>query len=71
MNRLITHALGGEGWLNFMGNEFGHPEWLDFPRQGNQERYGIEAFISLLVLFFNKNACMQLPLCAASVQPRG
>ncbi|KAJ5355896.1 Alpha-amylase C-terminal all beta [Penicillium concentricum] len=31
MIRLITHALGGEGYLNFEGNEFGHPEWLDFP----------------------------------------
>lgn len=35
MIRLLTHALGGEGYLNFIGNEFGHPEWLDFPRQGN------------------------------------
>lgn len=35
MLRLITHALGGEGYLNFEGNEFGHPEWLDFPREGN------------------------------------
>ena len=35
MIRLITFALGGEGWLNFMGNEFGHPEWIDFPREGN------------------------------------
>jgi 1,4-alpha-glucan branching enzyme len=35
MIRLVTMALGGEGWLNFMGNEFGHPEWLDFPREGN------------------------------------
>ncbi|KAF2154612.1 glycoside hydrolase family 13 protein [Myriangium duriaei CBS 260.36] len=35
MIRLITHGLGGEGWLNFEGNEFGHPEWLDFPREGN------------------------------------
>lgn len=33
--RGITFTLGGEGWLNFMGNEFGHPEWLDFPREGN------------------------------------
>ncbi|KAK3110025.1 alpha-1,4-glucan branching enzyme [Teratosphaeriaceae sp. CCFEE 6253] len=33
--RLITHGLGGEGYLNFEGNEFGHPEWLDFPREGN------------------------------------
>lgn len=37
--RLITHALGGEAYLNFMGNEFGHPEWLDFPREGNNESY--------------------------------
>ncbi|KAK6356992.1 alpha-1,4-glucan branching enzyme [Orbilia javanica] len=33
--RLISHTLGGEGYLNFEGNEFGHPEWLDFPREGN------------------------------------
>ena len=33
MIRLLTMALGGEGYLNFMGNEFGHPEWIDFPRQ--------------------------------------
>ncbi|XP_077150188.1 1,4-alpha-glucan-branching enzyme isoform X1 [Ranitomeya variabilis] len=39
MIRLITHALGGEGYLNFIGNEFGHPEWLDFPRKGNNESY--------------------------------
>uniref|UniRef100_A0A8C6D2E8 1,4-alpha-glucan-branching enzyme n=1 Tax=Moschus moschiferus TaxID=68415 RepID=A0A8C6D2E8_MOSMO len=39
MIRLITHTLGGEGYLNFMGNEFGHPEWLDFPRKGNNESY--------------------------------
>ncbi|KAF7287787.1 hypothetical protein GWI33_003418 [Rhynchophorus ferrugineus] len=37
--RFITHALGGEAWLNFMGNEFGHPEWLDFPREGNNSSY--------------------------------
>jgi len=37
--RLLVHGLGGEGWLNFIGNEFGHPEWLDFPRVGNQESY--------------------------------
>ena len=35
MIRLITLSLGGEGYLNFMGNEFGHPEWIDFPREGN------------------------------------
>lgn len=32
-------ALGGEGYLNFIGNEFGHPEWLDFPRAGNNNSY--------------------------------
>ncbi|KAF8307005.1 1,4-alpha-glucan branching enzyme [Clavulina sp. PMI_390] len=32
---LLVHSLGGEGYLNFEGNEFGHPEWLDFPREGN------------------------------------
>ncbi|TAE77780.1 MAG: 1,4-alpha-glucan-branching enzyme [Verrucomicrobia bacterium] len=37
--RLLTFSLGGEGWLNFMGNEFGHPEWLDFPREGNHWSY--------------------------------
>ncbi|KAL7631237.1 UNVERIFIED_CONTAM: hypothetical protein RMT77_018462 [Armadillidium vulgare] len=39
MIRLLTHGLGGEGYLNFMGNEFGHPEWLDFPRIGNNESF--------------------------------
>lgn len=39
MIRLITLAIGGEGYLNFIGNEFGHPEWLDFPRLGNKESY--------------------------------
>jgi 1,4-alpha-glucan branching enzyme len=34
--RLFTFSLAGEAWLNFMGNEFGHPEWVDFPREGNQ-----------------------------------
>lgn len=33
--RLFTMSLGGEGYLNFIGNEFGHPEWVDFPREGN------------------------------------
>lgn len=37
--RLLTQALGGEAWLNFIGNEWGHPEWLDFPRAGNQNSY--------------------------------
>lgn len=33
--RLLTFSLAGEGYLNFMGNEFGHPDWIDFPREGN------------------------------------
>ena len=39
MIRLVTHGLGGEGYLNFEGNEFGHPEWLDFPRAGNNNSF--------------------------------
>lgn len=39
MIRLITFSLSGEGYLNFMGNEFGHPEWIDFPREGNNWSY--------------------------------
>ncbi|CAI5999489.1 unnamed protein product [Closterium sp. NIES-64] len=39
MIHFITMALGGDGYLNFMGNEFGHPEWLDFPREGNNWSY--------------------------------
>ncbi len=39
MIRLITASLGGDGYLNFMGNEFGHPEWIDFPREGNGWSY--------------------------------
>ncbi len=35
MIRLVTISVGGEGYLNFIGNEFGHPEWVDFPREGN------------------------------------
>ena len=35
MIRLLTLAGGGEAYLNFMGNEFGHPEWIDFPREDN------------------------------------
>lgn len=33
--RLLTLAAAGDGYLNFIGNEFGHPEWVDFPREGN------------------------------------
>ena len=39
MIRLLTFSLAGEAWLNFMGNEFGHPEWVDFPREGNGFSY--------------------------------
>jgi 1,4-alpha-glucan branching enzyme len=39
MIRLITLATAGHGYLNFMGNEFGHPEWIDFPRSGNGWSY--------------------------------
>ena len=35
MIRLVTAAAINGGYLNFMGNEFGHPEWIDFPREGN------------------------------------
>ena len=35
MARLATLALNGGAYLNFMGNEFGHPEWIDFPRAEN------------------------------------
>lgn len=39
MIRLITASVGGEGYLNFIGNEFGHPEWIDFPRKDNDWSY--------------------------------
>lgn len=37
--RLATVCCAGQGYLNFMGNEFGHPEWIDFPRDGNNWSY--------------------------------
>lgn len=37
--RLVTASTICGGYLNFMGNEFGHPEWIDFPRQGNSWSY--------------------------------
>jgi len=37
--RLATLATAGAGYLTFMGNEFGHPEWIDFPREGNGFSY--------------------------------
>ncbi len=39
MIRLLTITVGGDAWLNFMGNEFGHPEWIDFPRPENNNSY--------------------------------
>jgi len=39
MIRLVTLATINGGYLNFMGNEFGHPEWIDFPREGNSWSY--------------------------------
>jgi len=39
MIKLATAATNGGGYLNFMGNEFGHPEWIDFPREGNGWSY--------------------------------
>jgi 1,4-alpha-glucan branching enzyme len=39
MIKLVTIATAGDGYLNFMGNEFGHPEWIDFPREGNGWSY--------------------------------
>src|SRR5207247_1565672 len=37
--RLLTATAGGDAWLSFMGNEFGHPDWVDFPREGNGWSY--------------------------------
>ena len=39
MIRLFTFSAAGGGYLTFMGNEFGHPEWIDFPREGNHWSY--------------------------------
>lgn len=39
MIRLLTLLTAADGYLTFMGNEFGHPEWVDFPRQGNNWSY--------------------------------
>jgi len=61
MIRLITFSLGGEGYLTFMGNEFGHPEWIDFPREGNgwsyqhcRRRWDLAGDTSLRYHFLNK-----------------
>lgn len=41
MIRMLVLGLGGEGYLNFIGNEFGHPEWIDFPRPENEWSHGM------------------------------
>jgi 1,4-alpha-glucan branching enzyme len=53
MIRLFTIALGGQAYLNFMGNEFGHPDWIDFPREGNNWSYKYARRLWSLV--FDKN----------------
>ena len=53
MIRALVHGLGGEGYLNFIGNEFGHPEWLDFPRVGNNESYKVN--LRIIYCFFFRN----------------
>ncbi|MBA7537912.1 1,4-alpha-glucan branching enzyme GlgB [subsurface metagenome] len=53
MIRLITLATAGGGYLNFMGNEFGHPEWIDFP--GEEYNGTILVFIRLMMNGFSEN----------------
>ena len=55
MIRLLTASTINGGYLNFMGNEFGHPEWIDFPREGNgwSHKYARRQW----GLFDNKNLC--------------
>merc|ERR1719454_1595401 len=60
MIRMVCLALG-EGYLNFHGNEFGHPEWVDFPREGNgwslhhaNRRYDLPDQDHLRYKFFNE-----------------
>ncbi|KAL9249785.1 1,4-alpha-glucan-branching enzyme 1, chloroplastic/amyloplastic-like protein [Drosera capensis] len=66
MIRLVTLGLGGEGYLNFIGNEFGHPEWMDFPRcdqylpngkfvPGNNNSYDKRAMQTILDIMDYKN----------------
>ena len=72
--RLLTRSLAGEAWLNFMGNEFGHPEWVDFPREGNgwshehaQRHWSLVDSPFLRYQFLNNfdAALMRLPLTDA------
>uniref|UniRef100_H2YVI8 1,4-alpha-glucan branching enzyme n=2 Tax=Ciona savignyi TaxID=51511 RepID=H2YVI8_CIOSA len=39
MSRLFTHAFAGQGFLNFIGNEFGHPDWVELPSPSNNDNY--------------------------------
>ena len=50
MIRLVTASTINGGYLNFMGNEFGHPEWIDFPREGNgwSYKYARRQWLSLI-----------------------
>jgi len=58
MIRLITLATAGNGYLNFMGNEFGHPEWIDFPRADNNWSYHHARRQWSLLKDENLNYCM-------------
>ena len=64
-------GLGGEAYLNFIGNEFGHPEWLDFPREGNGFSYYYarrqmnlvdDKLLRLVVFSFDPFLCTQYTL---------
>ena len=66
MIRLITFALGGDSWLCFMGNEFGHPEWLDFPRPGNNFRYFISSLFSIVIITHVGNLTLQTILASVT-----
>ena len=58
MIRLITMGLGGEAYLTFIGNEFGHPEWLDFPRQVSSI-LSIVLFVSVSIIVHSSvNVCL-------------
>ena len=51
MIRLLTASTINGGYLNFMGNEFGHPEWIDFPREGNgwSHKYAVRQWGFLII----------------------
>ena len=52
MIRLITMGLGGEGYLNFMGNEFGHPGKIR-PKCDIVHHHSVELpFIFIFVFIF-------------------